>query len=166
MDKFRGKKVKILFVCLGNICRSPMAEAIFRSLVKKAGLTEKFQIDSAGFSPQLEGHEYHPQTIRICEKYGIPVTGTSRPITPADLLKSDYILAMDEQIFDDLVALDDTEEFESKIRMMMEFALEDFGDLNVPDPMGKSLESFEHVFFLLSRSCEGLLGQLRVLENI
>ncbi|KIS04174.1 low molecular weight protein-tyrosine-phosphatase [Paucilactobacillus wasatchensis] len=89
--------MNILFVCLGNICRSPMAESMFTKMVNDAGLTDQIKIDSAGTSSEEQGNPAHPGTRQILSKYGLPFDNLiSRPLTLADFKHADYIICMDD----------------------------------------------------------------------
>lgn len=94
--------MNILFVCLGNVCRSPMAESMFRQLVNKAGLQEKIHVDSAGTSQQ-QGVSLNPMAKRVMKEHGLPTDGLiSRTITAQDFLRADYIICMDNMNLFDL----------------------------------------------------------------
>ncbi|MFZ2353303.1 low molecular weight protein-tyrosine-phosphatase [Paucilactobacillus nenjiangensis] len=96
----------VLFVCLGNICRSPMAEAMFRQMVKQANLESQFQIDSAGTSSEETGNPPHPGTREILAKYNIPADGlVARQITRQDFENADYIICMDGMNYNNLVQM-------------------------------------------------------------
>ncbi|MDX2078844.1 MAG: low molecular weight protein-tyrosine-phosphatase [bacterium] len=88
--------IRVLFVCMGNICRSPMAEAVFQHMVNEAGLSAHFTIDSAGTGNWHEGEMAHQGTRTVLKKHNIPYDGRARQINPQDWAKFDYILAMDE----------------------------------------------------------------------
>lgn len=88
--------MNILFVCLGNICRSPMAEAMFKQMVQSAGLSKKINVDSAGTSSEEEGNPPHPGALKAMHRHHLTTTGlVSRPITAADFDWADYIICMD-----------------------------------------------------------------------
>src|SRR2546421_5279164 len=108
--------IRVVFVCLGNICRSPMAEAVFRNLVEEAGLTDQFEIDSAGTGDWHLGEPAHPGTRKILSKHGIELDHRARRVSPEDL-SADYFIVMDRQNLRDVAALGD-----ARIRLMMEFA--------------------------------------------
>jgi protein-tyrosine phosphatase len=91
------KPIKVLMVCYGNICRSPMAEAIFQHMVNEAHLTERFMIDSAGTSDEHEGELAHIGTRTVLQKHSIPYNGRSRPLQAKDLLEFDLVLGMDNE---------------------------------------------------------------------
>ncbi|KAG2585703.1 hypothetical protein PVAP13_6KG407000 [Panicum virgatum] len=98
-----AKPFAVLFVCLGNICRSPAAEAVFRNIVSKRGLDSKFQIDSAGTIGYHEGNKADSRMRSASKKRGIEVTSISRPIKPSDFRDFDLILAMDRQNYEDIL---------------------------------------------------------------
>ncbi len=150
--------IKVLFVCLGNICRSPMAEAIFNHLINQASLQDSFYVDSAGTSGWHEGKPYHRDTQGVCERHNIPITGTSRPVCSTDYKEFDFILAMDESNWSDLQSCCPSPKYEQKIKHMLEFQVKDhILGLNVPDPYYGGYDGFERVFTLLSDSCHEFL---------
>lgn len=91
--------IKVLMVCYGNICRSPMAEAVFRHEVEKAGLGDKIMVDSAGTSGEHDGEPAHNGTLKVLKRYNIPYNGISRKLTRADMDAFDYIFVMDAANF-------------------------------------------------------------------
>jgi protein-tyrosine phosphatase len=152
--------VRVLFVCLGNICRSPTAEGAFRSVVARAGLLEFIEIDSAGT------HAYHvdePPDARAQEaalRRGIDLSGLrGRKATRADIERFDYILAMDEENYQNLLAIS-PKGLEQKIRLFLEFAPER-PEREVPDPYFGGDIGFERVLDMIEAASEGLLNQLR-----
>ena len=138
-----------------------MAEAIFKKMVKDRGWQDHFVIDSAGTSHHHQGEPYHPETISVCERNGVPISGTSRPVKSYDFLEFDFILALDESIFADLHALCDYDASLSKIHHMLTFMQTEYiPGLNVPDPYYSGREGFAEVFRLLYDSCGGLLAEI------
>ena len=97
---------KILFVCLGNICRSPAAEGIFKQLIANEKLDGQFQIDSAGLLDYHEGENYDSRMIKHAAKRGFNLEGTSRPFLPEDFKRFDFIIAMDNEVFETILGLD------------------------------------------------------------
>jgi protein-tyrosine phosphatase len=87
--------IRVLFVCMGNICRSPMAEAVFQHMVDEAGLTAQFKLDSAGTGDWHVGELAHPKTRAVLQKHKIPYDGRARQFIPQDWMNFDYIVAMD-----------------------------------------------------------------------
>lgn len=157
---------RVLFVCLGNICRSPTAEGIFQHLVIERGLGSYFEIDSAGTSGWHEGEPANSKSRMIAEKHGVPLLTRSRPLRAPDLDYFDLILPMDRQNFKDILSLTHSEEQRQKVRLMRDFDPEiRSGEglppaADVPDPYYDALEGFEHVFQILHRSSTQLLDDL------
>lgn len=153
-------KVKVLFLCLGNICRSPMAEAVFRKMVKERGLDAQIEIDSAGLGAWHVGERPHQGTQDVLNKYGVPHdTIRSRQIQATDLRDVDYIVAMDEQNLEGLRRLGVGPG--PKVLRLLE-VVDEKSDKNVPDPYytGK----FEEVYHLIHVGCQRLLEKI-VLEH-
>lgn len=149
----------ILFVCLGNICRSPAAEIIFRKLVDDAGRTEDFQIDSAGTIGHHQGSPPDSRMADALERKGFAVTGRARRIEARDLERFDLIVTMDESNLRDVQSLDKKGRFHSKIRPLVSFC-RTHDDLRVPDPYYGGQRGFDHVIELLADGCQGILEEL------
>ena len=153
-------KTKILFVCLGNICRSPSAEAVMKGILEKEGLDGNFEIDSAGTAAWHEGEPADPRMQVHARKRGYNLTSISRPVRPeVDFDKFDFIIAMDDQNMRDLKRMAQKEEHHKKLFMMTDFAKE-FSYKSVPDPYYGGDEGFELVLDLLEDSCSGLLEKV------
>ncbi|MAO65745.1 MAG: protein tyrosine phosphatase [Balneola sp.] len=151
---------KLVFVCLGNICRSPTAEGIFIHKVQEAGLQNYFYIDSAGTAAYHVGESANSKSQATANQHGIHLPSKARQLDYADLEEFDLILPMDSENFKNIKQLDRKNRFESKIKMMREFDPEP-GDGQVPDPYYGGLQGFENVFTVLNRSCETLLEELK-----
>lgn len=151
--------VKILFVCLGNICRSAAAEAVMKDLVSKRGLDDQIFIDSAGIIGVHQGERADARMRRHAEARGIDVTSISRQVRISDFDEFDYIIGMDNTNIDDLKDRAMTIEHEQKIHKMTEFCRKYDNDY-VPDPYYGGAAGFELVLDLLGDSCEGLLDYL------
>lgn len=147
---------RVLFVCLGNICRSPSAEAVFRDRVATAGLAGSVEADSAGTAGWHTGKPADPRAMAAARARGIAITGTARQVEPSDFERFDLIVAMDAANRSDLLALAAADP--AKIRTMREFAGEP--GLDVPDPYHGEDDGFEQVLDILERSCDGLIEQL------
>jgi protein-tyrosine phosphatase len=159
-------KTKILFVCLGNICRSPSGEAVMKGLVEREGLGDNFEIDSAGTAAWHEGEPADPRMQVHANKRGYTLTSISRPVRPeVDFDKFDYIIAMDRQNMRDLQRMAKTEEHRKKLYMMTDFAKE-YNYSSVPDPYYGGDEGFELVLDLLEDSCSGLLENIKNEQGI
>lgn len=146
--------IGVLFVCLGNICRSPMAEAIFRQKVKEAGLEKEFVIDSAGTGAWHVGESPHEGTIKVLRDKGVETSGLiARQMQPQDLQKFDYVLVMDESNEQHVRQLQNGHP-KAHVCRLLDFA-QDQGFSDVPDPYfdGK----FERVYALIDAGCSGFL---------
>ncbi len=149
-------KKKILFVCLGNICRSPSAEAVFNAYIKKKGVEEIFEIDSAGTSDYHEGESADQRMQEHAKKRGYNLTSISRPFEPSeDFDNFDLIVAMDDQNYYDLKDKARTLADEQKIVKMADYTSR-FNFDHVPDPYFGGSEGFEIVLDLLEDASEGL----------
>lgn len=151
----------VLFVCLGNICRSPMAEAIMQKLVKDAGLEKEFYIDSAGLISYHEGEGSDPRMKQHAYRHGYKLTHISRPVRQTDFDTFDIILAMDDSNYDKLRRLAPTLEDEAKIFHMTDFCTEHVID-HVPDPYYGGAQGFENVIEILEDACRGLLEKWKI----
>jgi len=151
-------EVRVLFICLGNICRSPMAEAVFRDLVKKENLQDSITCDSAGTGGWHIGNPPHEGTRDILKKNLISDAGIlARQLHIADLDSFDYLIAMDNSNCENIRLLNEQLE-ENKIHLLMNFAENRVYD-EVPDPYytGK----FDEVFQMVTMGCKGLLQDIR-----
>lgn len=150
-------KKRILFVCLGNICRSPAAEGVMRALVEKEGREDEFVLDSAGL---YSGHagELPDRRMRVhAFQRGYNLTHHSRPVRTSDFDDFDLIVAMDHSNYDRLRAFAPTVEAEEKVVRMIDF-VKGFPRLDcVPDPYYEGAEGFELVLDLLEDGCSNLL---------
>ena len=151
---------KLVFVCLGNICRSPTAEGIFIHKTQKAGLENFFYIDSAGTAAYHVGESANSKSQATANKHGIHLPSKARKFEYADLEEFDLILAMDAENYSNINQLDRKSKFSDKIKMMRDFDPEP-GNGEVPDPYYGGLQGFENVFQVLDRSCESLLKELQ-----
>lgn len=151
---------KLLFVCLGNICRSPTAENIMNHLVAQAHLESRITCDSAGTAGY---HIGSPPDRRMssaaASKLGIKLLGQARQLQKSDLAEFDLILAMDAENYQDILALDPTGQYGDKVRLMCEFCSR-YKDKEVPDPYYGGPEGFNYVIELLLDACSGLLQQV------
>lgn len=153
---------KLLFVCLGNICRSPTAENIMNHLVAQAHLSDRISCESAGTAGY---HIGNPPDRRMsaaaASKLGIKLLGQARQLQKSDLADFDLILAMDAENYQDILALDPTRQYADKVRLMCEFCSK-HTDKEVPDPYYGGPEGFNYVIELLLDACSGLLQDIRI----
>jgi protein-tyrosine phosphatase len=153
------KKVAVLFVCLGNICRSPTAHGVFRQRVMDAGLSEQIDIDSAGTAAYHIGKAPDSRSTQVAKTRGIEMADLrARKVAFSDFIEYDYILAMDEANFYNLRALALPEHL-SKIQLFLEYSQE-FNEREVPDPYYGGAEGFNHVFALVESASKGLLAHI------
>lgn len=152
---------KILFVCLGNICRSPSAEAVFTGLVNKNGLAEMYKIDSAGTGGWHVGKPADKRMQKHAVRRGYDLTSIGRQFDPdSDFDRFDMIVAMDDENVATLKQLARNLDDIDKIHKMTDFSME-WGYTEVPDPYYGGDEGFELVLDLLEDACEGLLEATR-----
>ena len=151
---------RVLFVCLGNICRSPMASALFRHQVSLDGKSPEFEIDSAGTANWEVGSPPDPRMRRTAARHGVRLDGRARQFRVADFDRFDVILAMDRQNRSHLVWMARNEADRSKIHLMREFDPQAKGAPDVPDPYDGGEPAFEEVYQMLARSTRRLLDEL------
>lgn len=149
-------KTSVLFVCLGNICRSPLAEGIFRHQAETGGLADRFEVDSAGTGAYHSGEPPDSRSIAVAASHGIRLTGTARQVRADDFGRFDVIVAMDESNRRSLQRLRGGG---ARIVMMRDYDPQ-AGDPDVPDPYYGGPGGFERVYRILERACAGLLDEL------
>ncbi len=159
----RADRIRVLFVCMGNICRSPMAEGVFRNLVRAAGLEARFEIDSAGIGAWHEGEAPDARATATAAAHGITLTGAARQIRPLDLRDFDYVLAMDSENLAALERLKRRVAPDAELRLLREFDPEatDGEPPEVPDPYYGGPRGFELVYAMVERAGRGLLAHIR-----
>ncbi len=149
--------MKILMVCLGNICRSPLAEGIMTDKVRKLGLD--WLVDSAGTGAWHVGEQPDHRSIRVADKYGIDISRQrARQFKPHDLDRFDLILAMDSSNHRDILRHASLPAHREKVRLIMDFVPQT-SDANVPDPYWDD-NGFESVFSMLDQACDRVLRHL------
>jgi len=153
-------KVKVLFVCLGNICRSPTAHAVFRNMVQQQGLHERIDIDSAGTAAYHVGKHPDTRSMEVARTKGIEMMDLrARKVDFGDFYEYDYILAMDDENFYNLKEMALPEHHE-KIQMFLDYSTQ-FSEREVPDPYYGGAQGFHHVFDLVDSASQGLLDHIR-----
>ena len=156
---------KLLFVCLGNICRSPSAENIMNHLIQEAGLADKIICDSAGTSAYHIGSVPDRRMNSAAQEQGIELVGRARQFKPQDFERFDLILAMDRENYRDIMYLDGEGKYQDKVKMMCGYA-SDHPDKDVPDPYYGGEAGFRYVIELLFDACGGLLAEVQQNEQL
>lgn len=155
--------IRVLFVCLGNICRSPMAEAVFRHQAKEAGLEDKIEVDSAGTGGWHIGQPPHEEARRKLYEKGIGTEGMEgRQLTEADVKEFDYIIAMDAENLGEVHRLTGYDQTAYTARLLDFVSESDVAD--VPDPFYTG--NFDEVYDLIEEGCRRLLTFIRERENL
>jgi protein-tyrosine phosphatase len=152
--------VRICFVCLGNICRSPTAEAVMRDLVARAGLSSKIEVDSAGTGDWHVGHAPDARSVAAAKRRGILVGGRARHFDPGDFARFDHVIAMDQSNYADLLRFAPSGIAEQKLRLLRSFDPASPPGASVPDPY-YTTDGFDEVIDLCVAACEGLLEHVR-----
>lgn len=150
--------VRVLFVCLGNICRSPMAEAIFRQRVAEAGLSAEIEVRSAGTEDWNVGMPAHRGTLDVLRRHDVPHDGRAREVSRSDLEWADYVVAMDASNVADLRRLDRRGVLDGKLYRLMEFGPPN-APMDVPDPYYDG--RFDYVYGLVEAGTTNLLEHIR-----
>ncbi len=148
---------KVLFVCLGNICRSPIAEGIMKKLSEKEGLNDLFEVDSAGTGSWHIGELPDARTYRVAEKYGLELDNPAREVTQEDLQHFDFIIAMDENNLYALQEMDPEQNYKDKFYLMRDFDKYARNNKDVPDPYWGNEKEFEEIYAILERSIQEFL---------
>lgn len=156
-----NKIKRILFVCLGNICRSSAADEIMRVKVAEAGLSDEFEIDSAGTYGGHAGDLPDPRMRASGKRRGYNFTHRSRKVRSEDFERFDLLLAMDDSVYESLSRLAPTVEALQKLERMADYLPAHFGYDYVPDPYYEGAEGFELVLNMLEEGCDILLHKLR-----
>ncbi len=162
-----GERLRLLFVCLGNICRSPTAEGVMRALVSEAGLEHRVELDSAGTGGWHVGESPDARATEAARRRGIALEGAAREVRPRDFADFDLILAMDRSNLRDLQRLAPDERARQKVRLLREWGRagsQSDGDLDVPDPYYGGPDGFDRVLDLVHASCTALLEELQAGE--
>ena len=155
-------KTRILFVCLGNICRSPAAEEIFRTMVRRNGIADRIEADSAGTYSGHAGDLPDRRMRRAAAQRGYELTHRARPVTLTDFFDFDLIIAMDDNNFTDLMHLAPSVETSRKIKRMSAYFSGHSLDY-VPDPYYMGSDGFELVLDLLEDACANLFASLKAI---
>lgn len=155
------ERIGVLFVCLGNICRSPLAEGVFREIVRAEGLEQRFDIDSAGTSDYHTGDSPDPRTIAEAARRGLALQHAARQIQGPDFERFDYVVAMDASNLGRTKRVGDSLQHGASLHLLREFDDEAGDDLEVPDPYFGGPDGFADVHDMVERACLGLLEHIR-----
>ncbi|CAA9530059.1 MAG: Low molecular weight protein tyrosine phosphatase [uncultured Solirubrobacteraceae bacterium] len=160
--------MRLLFVCLGNICRSPTAEGVMRHLLEDEGLTNEVELESAGTGDWHVGNPPDPRATAAAHDRGIALEGAARQVAPPDFDSFDLILAMDSENLADLRRAAPDGAAREKVRLLREFdpASVADGELDVPDPYYGGDDGFEHVLDVVEAGCRGVLRELRAAGRV
>jgi protein-tyrosine phosphatase len=153
------KKVKVLFVCLGNICRSPLGAAIMKKRVRDLNLADFIEVDSCGTSNYHIGDGADPRTIANARKNGVAIEHCARQLTAEDLDRFDYIFAMDKSNYQNIMRLANGRPVDNKVMLLREFDPKGRGE--VPDPYYGDERLFQEVFDIVNRSVDAFLDHIR-----
>jgi protein-tyrosine phosphatase len=154
------RPIRVQFVCLGNICRSPLAEAVFRDEAEARGLADAFEIDSSGTSNYHVGAGADRRMRATAEAHGHALEEhRASQFTAQDLERYDHIFVMDKSNLHDVLFLDEDDAHGGKVRLFREFDPEP-GNFQVPDPYQGGQEGFERVYAIVERTAEHLLDRL------
>jgi low molecular weight protein-tyrosine phosphatase len=159
--------MRILFVCMGNICRSPTAEGVMRRLLRDAGL-EGVEVESAGTGGWHAGEPPDERAAAAAARRGVTLEGAARQVRPADFRRFDLLIALDRANLRGLLELAPDEEAAEKVRLLREFdpGASGTGDLDVPDPYYGGDRGFETVLDMVERACRGLIDELRAADRV
>jgi len=157
--------IKVLFFCLGNICRSPLAEGIFRQEVEQAGLSASFQIDSAGTSGNNAGSLPDPRARRVASENGLELTHIARQLTAEDLKGFHYLLAADMRNLNYAKELKQLNGGSGKLGLLRRFEAGGTAD-EIPDPYFGEYEGFVECYKVVNACCKGLLKYLREVHQL
>ncbi|KOV65631.1 protein tyrosine phosphatase [Streptomyces sp. AS58] len=152
---------RVCFVCTGNICRSPMAESVFRTRVAEAGLDGTVEVDSAGTGGWHEGDPADPRTVAVLREHGYGTEHTARQFQASWFSRLDLVIALDEGHLKALRRLAPTEQDAAKVRLLRSYDPAAGDDLDVPDPYYGGMDGFEECLEMVEAASEGLLAAVR-----
>ena len=151
--------ISILFVCLGNICRSPLAEGVMRHLIRERGLEGRVRIDSAGTGAWHAGEAPDPRSTEVARRNGVALEGRARQLRPRDLKEFDWVVAMDRDNLRGIQSMKESAGGAAEVCLLREFD-PDPGDREVPDPYYGGPDGFADVYAMVRRSLEAFLDHI------
>ena len=152
--------MRLCFVCLGNICRSPTAEGVFKKLAAQAGHECDFHVESAGLGNWHVGEPPDSRAQRIARAHGVALDSLAQQFTARDFDRFDWVIALDREIQTDLLHLARSASDRAKVRLLRDYDPQATSDRDVPDPYYGDQRGFEHAYALIERSCRHLLDEL------
>ena len=155
-----SEKIHVLFVCLGNIVRSPLGENMFAHLAVEAGLSDKYAVDSAGTAAYHVGETPDRRMRQVAAEFGLNYSGSARQVRSDDFERFDVIIAMDSSNHADLLGVVADESQRAKVHMMRKFDEQSSPTAGVPDPYYGGIDGFYEVYRIVKRSCNSLLDAL------
>jgi protein-tyrosine phosphatase len=159
------KKIRVIFTCMGNICRSPLAHGVFESMVAEAGLPDRIEVESSGTHSYHVGNQPVPRSIEVAARHGIDLTSQrARQFIASDLAEFDYILAMDSDNYQGIMAHAKSGEGDN-VTLFLQFAPE-IKRREVPDPYYGGDRGFDDVYELVKTASRGLLEEIRSKHQI
>jgi protein-tyrosine phosphatase len=158
--------LNLLFVCMGNICRSPTAEGVMRRLLDDAGLADRVEIESAGTGGWHVGEPPDERATLAARRRGVTLEGAARQVRVSDFRDFDLLIAMDRANLRELLAVAPDEEAAEKVRLLREFDPAASGELDVPDPYYGGDRGFETVLDMVEAACRGLIDELRAADRV
>ena len=158
-NESRNDRTSVLFVCLGNICRSPTAEGVFRHLLDEEGLSGRYHVDSAGTGAWHVGEPPDARSTEAASRYGVRLAGAARQIVPEDFERFDWVIAMDRENLRELERMRRSSDGGAALHLLREFDLEADHD-DVPDPYYGGPSGFDDVYQMVLRSCRELLRHI------
>lgn len=156
-----AERIGVLFVCLGNICRSPVAEAVFRQVVADAGLADRFDIDSAGTSAFHVGDAPDERSAGVARRRGVAMEHAARQVSDEDMDRFHYVIAMDASNLGKLEVISERVQGRAELHLLRTFDDAAGDDIEVPDPYFGGATGFEDVHDMVERSAAGLLDHIR-----
>lgn len=157
----KNNRKRVVFVCTGNICRSPLAEAVLRDELEARGAGDRFELDSAGLDAYHVGDHSDPRMRMVAKSHGVRINHRSRKFRSRELEDADYVFAMDSGHFRTLSRMAERHNADGKVVMFRDFDPVRDGEYpDVPDPWYGSYDGFERVYDIVSRTCSRIADQL------